>query len=369
MPAGKALCSCDTVRRLGKPLGLILLYFLFSVTLLFYNKTTTNVYHLPLVFTLIHLVVKFMAASWIRATWECCKNEDRVVLPWSVNVKQVAVTGVTAGLDIALSNWSLSFITVSLYTMTKSTALVFVLIFGLIFKVETFRWLQLVVIVSISAGLVLFTYESTQFVLQGFLMCLAAALCSGVRWSLSQLLTQKEELGLHNPIDTMYHVQPWMMTVLTPMVFALEGVKFSASEGFLGYTDSRLFATHVAIMLGGAVLAFFLEFSEYLLVSNTSSLTMAVSSVAKEICTLLLAEKVYGDSMSWINRIGLAVCFVGIAVHVLLKVTHKGGSRNTSDRGSVHDGFRAPEAARPLLLAPDTDDDGGHSQYVESSTI
>lgn len=42
----------------------------------------------------------------------------------------------TPGLDIGLSQWSLEYITLSLYTMTKTTSTPFILLFGLLFKLE-----------------------------------------------------------------------------------------------------------------------------------------------------------------------------------------------------------------------------------------
>lgn len=46
----------------------------------------------------------------------------------------------------------------------------------------------------ITAGILLFTHKSTQFHLFGFLLALSAAVLSGMRWSLSQLVLQKKEL-------------------------------------------------------------------------------------------------------------------------------------------------------------------------------
>ena len=55
--------------------------------------------------------------------------------------------------------------------------------------------MQLLVVLCISIGLFLFTFKSTQFDLTGFLMCLAASGLSGLRWSLTQKVAQKGELG------------------------------------------------------------------------------------------------------------------------------------------------------------------------------
>ena len=90
----------------------------------------------------------------------------------------------------------------SSYTMTKSTAIIFILGFALAFKLEekvsefynkekTLNWILLyfeicdilelqhwsiVIIVSlISSGLVMFTYKSNQFELEGFLLVLTAS--------------------------------------------------------------------------------------------------------------------------------------------------------------------------------------------------
>ncbi len=127
------------------------------------------------------------------------------------------------------------------------------------------------VVVMISGGLVMFTYQvilvllklitfilysfffqATQFNLGGFLMVMFASflrlvsfcsifycmfdeismcicsifmvLNSGLRWTLSQMVMQKSEMGLANPIDMMYHIQPWMIVTLLPFAMVFEGI-------------------------------------------------------------------------------------------------------------------------------------------------
>lgn len=41
----------------------------------------------------------------------------------------------------------------------------------------------------------MFTFQSTQFNLKGFLMVLMAAFLGGIRWTFTQVLMQKAELG------------------------------------------------------------------------------------------------------------------------------------------------------------------------------
>lgn len=53
----------------------------------------------------------------------------------------------------------------------------------------------MLVVLSIACGLFLFTYQSTQFNLTGFLLVLFASALSGLRWSAAQKLTQKSRYG------------------------------------------------------------------------------------------------------------------------------------------------------------------------------
>ena len=64
---------------------------------------------------------------------------------------------------------------------------------------------------------------SAEFHLFGFLMVLAAAITSGVRWTFSQTVMQRSQLGLENPVDFMFHIQPVMLLTLVPFLGALEG--------------------------------------------------------------------------------------------------------------------------------------------------
>lgn len=76
---------------------------------------------------------------------------------------------------------------------------------------------------TISGGLIMFTYESTQFRAFGFIVCLLAAFSSGIRWTMAQMVMQKSKLGLNNPIDIIYHIQPWMFISVLPMAVWFEG--------------------------------------------------------------------------------------------------------------------------------------------------
>ncbi|ESO86518.1 hypothetical protein LOTGIDRAFT_220559 [Lottia gigantea] len=315
----KSVCSRSFITQLVKTGCLVLFYYFFSISLTFYNQRFIHSYKYPLSITMCHLIVKFVIAGIFRSLLQCYSHTPRATLNWTDYWKKIAPTGIASVLDIGFSNWSFEFVTVSLYTMCKSTAIIFILFFSILFKLEKFRCSLLFVVLFISGGLFMFTYHSTQFNLEGFFMVMLASFLSGVRWTLAQFILQKKELGLQNPVDMMYHIQPWMMLGLLPLSTIFEGLDISTTSRLFRYEDTSVLLTSIGLISLGAMLAFFLEFSEFLFLSHTSSLTLSISGIFKEICTLYLATQINGDKMNTVNVLGLLMCLCGITLHVILR--------------------------------------------------
>lgn len=338
-----------------RTLGLILLYYSFSIGITFYQKWLINGFHFPLSVVLCHLVIKYLLAASIRLLCRSLCGVVRVSIPWSVSWKKLAMTGIASSLDIGLSNWSFEFITISLYTMTKSSSVIFILFFAILFKLENLSSSVLVIVILISSGLFMFTYQSTQFHLTGFILVLSASALSGLRWTLAQLVMQRKDIGLSNPIDMVYYIQPWMIASLIPLVLWIEIIPLF-QDGLVVYASNLEHASESLVssvtlisndspagriiasssdtaanekyilmtagyILAGSFLAFLMELSEYLLLTFTSSLTLSIAGIFKEVFTLFLAYEVNGDSMTWINLLGLIVCLIGISSHVAIRVS------------------------------------------------
>ncbi|XP_064024019.1 solute carrier family 35 member C2 isoform X2 [Pogoniulus pusillus] len=269
---------------------LVLPYYGFSIGITFYNKWLMKSFPFPLLVTLLHLLLTFGLSALARALAHCRSGRPRAALSWADCLRRAAPAALSTSLDIGLSNWSFLYVTVSLYTMTKSSAILFILLFSLLFKLEEVRLTLLLVVLLIAAGLFMFTYKSTQFSTQGFVLVLCASFLGGIRWTLTQLLMQKAELGLQNPIDTMFHLQPLMLLGLFPLFAVFEGLPLSISE--------KLFHFHEAGML-----------------------------LSLEICILFLATRLLGDRLSPLNWLGFAVCLSGISLHLVLKAISPKGEK------------------------------------------
>ncbi|KAM7404241.1 hypothetical protein PAMP_011607 [Pampus punctatissimus] len=267
--------------RAVRTVGLVLLYYIFSIGITFYNKWLMKGFHYPLFMTLVHLTINFCLSALTRRVMQSWTGKPRIILSWTDYLHKVAPTALTTALDIGLSNWSFLFITISLYTMTKSSAVLFILFFSLVFKLEEPNPFLILVVLLISCGLFMFTFESTQFNLEGFIMVLLASFVGGIRWTLTQVLIQKAELGLQNPIDAMYHLQPIMFLGLFPLFMYNEASSLGTSEKLFRVTEFSPLLYSLFFLSAGGFLAFGLGFSEFLLVSRTSSLTLSISGIFK----------------------------------------------------------------------------------------
>ena len=309
-------------RKTLRTIILILIYFVLSVGLTFYVQWLYSTYgfRFPLVAVMCHLVIKFFLSALIRCVRTCYKRQQQVKLPWQSIIWMIMPIGIASGLDVGLSNWALSISTMSLYTMTKSTTIIFILGFALVFKLERKSWSLICVVVMISGGLFMFTYKSTQFIIFGFVICLFASFSSGIRWTMTQLIMQKSKVGMRSPIDMMYYMQPWMLLPIVPIMLWFEGSRIYTTFASTDWNDVHSLALTTSAVLGSAIIAFHMEVMEFLVVTYTSSLTLSITGIIKEICILILAVEWKGDQMSGLNFIGLLMCLGGITIHTIQKV-------------------------------------------------
>ncbi|XP_061398433.1 solute carrier family 35 member C2 [Musca vetustissima] len=304
-----AICSLAT----------ILLYLFLSICLTFYQKALIKELKFPLSIVTYHLLLKLIIASTIRAIYKCVVGKSRIQLDFRTSVRKMGPTGLASGIDIGFSNWGLELVPISLYTMTKSSTIVFILIFAIMLGLEKKSWSLVFIVSLIALGLFMFTYKSTQFHALGFVFILVASLSGGIRWSLAQFLMQKSKLGLHNPIDMIYHMQPWMILALLPFVIIFEGKSFFGVVDKLSEFSSSDISMVILKITFGAAMAFCMEVAEFLVLVKTSSLTLSIAGIFKDIFQLALAVAYNGDQLTLVNCLGLVVCLAGISCHILHK--------------------------------------------------
>lgn len=117
-------------------LFIILLYLSLSILLTFYQTDINRAMPFPLAIVSYHLILKFLLAAIIRRIYKLKVGRSRVQLDWRVALRKMAPTGVASAIDIGFSNWGLALVPISLYTMTKSSTIVFILLFAIALGLE-----------------------------------------------------------------------------------------------------------------------------------------------------------------------------------------------------------------------------------------
>ncbi|KAF8070360.1 triose-phosphate transporter family-domain-containing protein [Lyophyllum atratum] len=327
-------------------------WFLFATVLSVYNKWMFSEDHFgfpyPLFVTTIHMFVQFVLAASMRYFWPkrfkpdntpsvsdygyvepIFLENDRDGLFWyrldlirnlydplkldipapSVS-KKAFPTAVASSLDIGMSNVSLKTITLSFYTMCKSSSLIFVLLFAFLFHLEKPSWRLVGVIFLIFSGVLLMVATETKFVLEGLILVLSASAFGGLRWSLTQLLLRNRKMGLDNPAATIYWLAPSMgitLAIISAIVDSWAAVFRSAFFATLGKTMET-----ILYLVAPGFIAFCMILSEFYIIQRTGVVPMSIAGIAKEVTTITISAWFFGDQLTPLNITGVSITICGI---------------------------------------------------------
>ncbi|KAF9506569.1 hypothetical protein BS47DRAFT_1321727 [Hydnum rufescens UP504] len=297
-------------------------WFSLATILSLYNKWMFSPdkfgFPFPIFVTSVHMVVQFVLAGLLRTLFPKLFRPPRgpSIHDYSKNAIPCAIT---TGADIGISNLSLKLVTLSFYTMCKSSSLIFVLMFAFLFRLERFSWRLVAVILTITGGVVLMVASETQLVVAGMLLVILASALGGLRWALTQILLNKKEMGMDNPVATIFWLAPSMAITLAVMSMII--------EGFHDVFRTRFFDGMMAIMrtlvfiLFPGVFAFAMVMTEYYIIQRVGMVPMSIAGIFKEVTTITLSTWVFGDDLTPLNMIGVGITIFGISLFTYDKYT------------------------------------------------
>jgi solute carrier family 35 protein C2 len=316
--------------RNKKRLVYIILYYILAVTVAVFNKFVIGggSMNFPLMLSACSAFIQAAMAAVSLAILGILRQTITQKLTFNQYVTAVMPCAIASGLDIGISNSSLRFVSLSFYTMVKSSAPIFVLASALLLGLEKPSF-GLFMIMGVIAGGTLMTVWTDSgvkgFDVSGFLMVLSAAMLSGVRWSLTQLIIEEHsneagsarKLTSAGPLATILYLAPIAGVLMFAMSLVVEGV-----GQFARYTARNIPYVSVIFATSG-VLTFALILTEYKVVQETSVLTFAITGILKEIILIALSMLVFGDRLIPINYVGIVISIGGIAAYNWLRLSHR----------------------------------------------
>lgn len=227
--------------------------------------------------------------------------------------------GAATSLDVGLGNMSLKFISLTFLTMCKSSALAFVLLFAFLFRLETPSTKLIIIIATMTVGVVMMVAGETAFNALGFALVIASAFFSGFRWGLTQILLLRHP-ATSNPFSTLFLLTPIMFLSLITIALSIEG-PHEIYQGYLALASKHgnLFGSFLLIFPG--VLAFCMISSEFALLKRSSVVTLSICGIFKEVVTISAAGIIFHDKLTTVNVTGLVVTISSIAAYNYMKIS------------------------------------------------
>lgn len=264
----------------------------------------------PLLLTSVHFLIQWLFAILACACFPEQLGSKRVdIMTWKQWIMISMPCGLVTALDVGLSNISLVKITLTFYTMVKSSAPVFVLGWAYLFKIERITLPLIGVVVLIAAGEFLTVYGEAEFNRWGFVLCLSASILSGLRWTLVQTMLQKLDPPLESTIVTMKILAPSMFWSMLILGMIVERPWAILSEG----TDDADGLSFVfALGLVGGSIAVLMILCEFYLILRASAIILMIGGVIKELTTITIGVLVFKDKLNFVNSLGVLIVFLGV---------------------------------------------------------
>ncbi|CAG8477523.1 9763_t:CDS:2 [Diversispora eburnea] len=260
----------------------ILCWYFFSTALSFYNKHLMGRdyfnLNLPIFVSALHsgmhfLITFAMMKGYLSFIYK--KPEEKFVSSNNY-LNRVVPCALGAAFEICMANASL--------------------------VLEQPRMILVFIISIISIGVVMTVFGETQFNLIGFLLVLGASIISGLRWSITQMLLQKEE-AMNSPFATLYYLSPIMFCAMLLLSFLFESpiAVFNTSSHFSDFITG---IQTIGLMFVGGFLAFCMTIAEFALIKNTSTVTLSVAGISKEVVIISLSVFIDNDKLTPLNLFG-----------------------------------------------------------------
>lgn len=214
---------------------------------------------------------------------------------------------------------SLKFISLTFLTMCKSSALAFVLLFAFLFGLESPSFKLIIVIATMTIGVVMMVAGETAFNALGFGLVIASAFFSGFRWGLTQILLLRHP-ATSNPFSTLFLLTPVMFISLIVIALTVEG-PVEIHKGYLNLAEKHGDVIGACLLVFPGVLAFCMISSEFALLKRSSVVTLSICGIFKEVVTISAAGVIFHDKLTAVNISGLVITIGSIGAYNYMKIS------------------------------------------------
>ena len=311
---------------MSKKWGSFIGVYFCSLLLTACNKTLLNKHSLPMSLTFFNLaIVSIVLVGW-RAFF--LRRQRLRVLPYrsasrqeSLAVSTLMLLAACTAADVGMSAFAISRLPLSAVTVVKSGGVVLTFLWGVGLGIEKFSWKMLSVCFFIfSTVACALPWKEETLDAHGIFFLFFSVFFASLRW----VLIQKELISL-TPLDLLVKTQPLSALFILPLAIP---------EGYKSIDITQdIDAFAICILMAAPIFAFGLMYCEFIVVEKTSSLTLYVSGILRELTTLLMSVFMFNEELSSRQTIAISASICGLFLYAKLR----NQSSNPKIRGYLRD--------------------------------
>ncbi|XP_024006286.1 probable sugar phosphate/phosphate translocator At1g53660 isoform X1 [Eutrema salsugineum] len=263
----------------------------------------------PLGLTLLHMsfssILCFLLTKVFKSPKKVMKVEDGMT--FDIYVTSVIPIGAMFAMTLWLGNTAYLYITVTFSQMLKAIMPVAVFILGVSVGLEIMSCNMLLIMSVISCGVLTASYGELNISWIGVVYQMGGIVAEALRLILMEILVKRKGIKL-NPISLMYYMSPCSAICLfIPWIF-LEKSKMDANNNTWNF--------NVLVLTLNSLCTFALNLSVFLVISQTSALTIRVAGVVKDWVVVLVSALLFAETkLTVINLFGYAIAISGVAAY------------------------------------------------------
>jgi hypothetical protein len=277
-----------------------------------YNKwiLTVERFDFPITLTMMHMAF-CSVCSFVLVQ---LKLVETMSMPNKMILKTAMPIALLFSGTLWMGNAAYLTLSVSFIQMIKALMPAATYACSVIYGIEKRTTENIVIMLVITFGVALASYGELNFVLVGVLFQLGAILTESNRIVMLQMLLQNNGIKF-NPVHTMYYISPLCFVFLSVPWSILEYPRLLSMR----YLDTTYDTTRL-MFLGNAISAFGLNIAVFLLVGQTSALTMNVAGVIKDWGLIWISFSFFGAPISTMSIVGYLIAFAAVCYFNVIKL-------------------------------------------------
>ncbi|KAF8462474.1 triose-phosphate transporter family-domain-containing protein [Gautieria morchelliformis] len=322
-------------RRLPAEPFWLLLYFLFNLALTLYNKLVLVRFPFPYTLTALHAFAGTLG-SYIAM-------ELHYFTPVRLSPRESALLAAFSLLytiNIAVSNISLSLVTVPFHQVVRAATPLFVILLSPLLLPRPLSRLSLLALLPVTLGVALATYGDYYFTLPGLLLTLLGTVLAALKTIATNALQSSPHAPTKPPL--LPRILPALLTRplklhpldlllrMSPLAF-IQCVLYAHTSGELARVRAfgalEMSPSRAAALAVNAAMAFGLNVVSFTANSKVGPLSITVAANIKQVLTILLSVTLFNLTITPLNAAGIALTLLGGAAYAAVEWRQRGRRR------------------------------------------